>query len=91
MIFEWDSAKSAANARTRGLPFEVAVALFDNPTLEAIDNRRDYGERRIKAPGIVHGMVLVCIYVDRADARRVISLRAANRKERNAYRAAYES
>ena len=89
MIFEWDAVKSAHNARQRGLPFEVATAIFDSPTLEIADNRRDYGEARIKAVGIVRGVVLVCVYVDRAGRRRIVSLRAANRKERNAYRSAY--
>ena len=90
MIFEWDRAKSAANTRERGLPFEVAAALFDGPTLEAVDDRRDYGEKRIRAIGSVRGVVLVCVYVDRGDVRRIISLRAANRKERNGYRATYQ-
>jgi uncharacterized DUF497 family protein len=86
MLFEWDSAKSAENARERGLPFEIAMALFDGPTLEYPDRRRDYGESRIKAIGEVDGHVLVCVYTDRDAARRIISLRVANRKERHAYR-----
>jgi uncharacterized DUF497 family protein len=90
MIFEWDEAKSLANLRTRGLPFEIAMALFDGPTLENPDRRRDYGERRIKAIGRVAGQVLVCVYTDRSDARRIISLRVADRRERDAYRAPYK-
>jgi hypothetical protein len=89
MIFEWDFAKSAKNVRERGLPFEIGAALFDHPTIEVPDTRYNYGEARIKAVGIVRGIVLVCVYNDRDGIRRVISLRMANRKERNAYRAAY--
>ena len=55
MVFEWDEMKSFANAKTRGLPFEIAMALFDGPTLESPDRRRDYGERRIKAIGRAAG------------------------------------
>ena len=91
MIFEWDPAKSAKNARERGLPFDVAMAIFDSPTLEAPDERYEYGESRIKALGIVRNVVLVCVYNDRGPVRRIISLRVANRKERNAYRAAFKS
>jgi uncharacterized protein len=91
MVFEWNEMKSLANARTRGLPFEIAMALFDGPTLESRDRRRDYGERRIKAIGRAAGQVLVCVYTDRSTARRIISLRVANRRERDAYRAAYKS
>ncbi|HTQ15570.1 MAG TPA: BrnT family toxin [Rhizomicrobium sp.] len=89
MDFEWDAAKSAKNLRERGLPFDAGMALFDGPTLEARDGRLDYGETRIKAIGIVYAVVLVCVYSDRGEARRIISLRVASRKERNAYRAAY--
>ena len=46
MMFEWDAAKSAANASLRGLPFELAILLFDGPTLETVDSRKDYGEPR---------------------------------------------
>lgn len=90
MQFEWDAAKSAHNATARGLPFELAVLLFDGPTLEAEDTRRPYGEVRMRAVGEVGGDTLVCVYTDRAaDIRRIISLRWANRRERNGYRAAY--
>lgn len=95
MIFEWDDAKSLRNLRERRLPFEVAIALFDGPTLEIEDARRDYGEVRIKAIGSVRDVVLVCIYTDRQTGnglvRRIISLRLAHRKERDGYRATYPS
>lgn len=88
MIFEWDAAKSELNALSRDLPFDLAVVMFDGPTLEAVDDRRDYGEVRIRALGAVRGVCLVCVYTDRGDVRRIISLRLANRRERDDYRAA---
>jgi uncharacterized protein len=89
MQFEWDDRKSDRNARERGLPFDVAMALFDGPTLEVDDDRQDYGERRIIAIGTAEGRVLACVYTDREGVRRIISLRAAKRSERDEYRAAY--
>ena len=89
MMFEWDAAKSAANASLRGLPFELAILLFDGPTLETVDSRKDYGEPRIRALGRAGNAVLACVYTDRADARRIISLRHASRKERDAYHEAF--
>jgi uncharacterized protein len=91
MLFEWDASKSMRNARERRLPFDLAMALFDGFTLEVPDRRRDYGETRIKAIGIVRDIVLACVYTDRDGRRRIISLRVANGKERDAYRAAYPS
>ncbi len=90
MVFEWDETKSLDNGKTRGLPFEIAMVLFDGPTLESPDRRRDYGERPIKAIGRAAGQVLVCVYTDCSAARRIISLRVANRRERDVYRAAYK-
>lgn len=90
MNFEWDEAKSLRNAIDRRLPFDIAIAMFDGPTLEEPDTRRDYGEVRIKAIGTVRGLCLVCVYTDRSEVRRIISLRLANRKERDDYRAAYQ-
>ncbi len=89
MMFGWDEAKSAVNAETRGLPFELAALLFDGPTLETVDSRKDYGETRTRALGRVGNVVLACVYADRAEARRIISLRHASRKERDAYREAF--
>jgi uncharacterized DUF497 family protein len=66
------------------------MAMFNGPTLESPDRRRDYGERRVKAIGGAAGQVLVCVYTDRGAVRRIISLRVADRSERNAYRAAYK-
>jgi uncharacterized DUF497 family protein len=91
MEFEWDDAKSHRNQEARGLPFDVAVALFDSETLEDIDDRRDYGERRVRAIGVVRDECLVCVYVDREDVRRIISLRRANKRERDDYREAFEA
>ena len=90
MDFEWDRAKSARNAAARGLPFDLAALLFDGPVLERVDARREFGEVRVRAIGKVGDRLLHCVYTDRGDVRRIISLRAANRKERDGYRATFE-
>ena len=93
MHFGWDPPKSERNARERGLPFKIAMALFDGPTIEVDDRRRDYGERRIVAYGNVAGRVMVCVYTlrgtDDEPIRWIISLRKANKGESHAYRTAF--
>lgn len=89
MDFEWDEAKSERNQSGRGLSFALAIELFAGPVVEQVDRRRDYGEIRIWAVGIVQGLVLACVYTDRGRTRRIISLRDASRRERDGYRAAY--
>jgi uncharacterized DUF497 family protein len=80
--FEWDEAKSAATLVGRGFGFDYAIRIFAGPTLEAPDLRQRYGETRIRAIGAVGADILVVIYTDRGPARRIISARLANRKER---------
>ena len=87
--FEWDAAKSEKNEAERGLPFRLAILLFQSPVLRRVDDRQDYGEVRIKAIGVVGDRILHCVYTDRGRVRRVISLRDANRRERDAYRATF--
>jgi uncharacterized protein len=93
MRFSWDADKSGANYRDRGFDFAVAALIFDGPTLEREDSRRDYGERRIVAIGLVRGLVLTVCYTDRLDPngeinRRIISARRSNRHERKAFQEA---
>lgn len=87
--FEWDAAKIEKNKAERGLPFRLALLLFRSPVLRRVDDRQDYGEVRVKAIGVVEDRTPHCAYTDRGGVRRVISLRHANRRERDAYRATF--
>jgi uncharacterized DUF497 family protein len=83
--FEWDRDKNDRNRRVRGFGFEFAVRIFDGDVLERQDLRRNYGEARIVATGLVEGKCLTLVYTLRGNRRRVISARRADRKERYAY------
>jgi len=89
MRFDWDAAKGERNRLTRDLPFELAILLFDGPVLERPDTRQDYGELRVQAIGVVGALPLHCVYTDRPGVRRIISLRRASRRERDACRATF--
>jgi hypothetical protein len=75
--------------RERGFDFEFATLVFEGPTLEREDSRRNYGERRVVAIELAQGIALTVVYTDRAEAgtlvRRIISARLSNRRERHAY------
>ena len=91
MEFEWDPAKNEANIAKHGLDFADAEALFENDVYAAKDTRKDYGEERWRGIGKLHGRVLVVVWTDREPGkRRIISLRRANERERQAYRKAVE-
>ena len=89
MSFEWNARKAEENLEKHGVDFTDAIALFDGPTLEREDARRDYGERRIQALGWARGAVLFVVYTWRGGTRRIISARGANRYEGEAYRQAF--
>lgn len=82
MDFEWDEEKSQRNLEDRGFDFAFAARIFEGSTLEVIDDRRAYGEKRVRAIGVVEGHVLTVVYTDREDVRRIISAWPAHRKER---------
>jgi uncharacterized protein len=69
--FDWDPAKHDKTRRDRG--FGYAARIFAGPTVEVMDQRRDYGEERIRAIGEIDGRAFVVIYTDRSKVRWIIS------------------
>lgn len=95
MRFIWDRRKSDANLVERGFDFAFATMIFDSPTLERPDDRQDYGEIRVIALGIAEDIPLTVVYTDRAEsggevARRIISARVSDRRERKAFSEAFK-
>lgn len=85
MRFEWDEGKRAANRAKHGVDF-AAVALFDFASAASVvDDRRDYGEERRIALGLIGSRVHVLIFAWRSETVRVISLRKANAREVKSY------
>jgi uncharacterized DUF497 family protein len=84
--FIWHAAKDDLNVRRHGIRFADAARIFDGPTLERVDDRFDYGETRIYAIGLVDGIEVTVIYVDRGeDVRRLIAAWRAEPHERRVY------
>ena len=87
MVFDWDAAKSEWNRQERGFGFDIAILISEGDTMEWPDDRRDYGERRVRAIGVVNGVVLHIVFTGRGGVRRIISARVANKRERNQWHA----
>lgn len=81
MNIEFDEAKSERNARERGLPFELAERFDFDTALIRPDIRRDYGESRYQAFGLIDNRLYFLAFSLRGDAVRIISLRKANARE----------
>ncbi len=81
MHIEFDSAKDAANQSKHGVSLALAVELDWEAALVWVDERVEYGEARMIALAPATGILYYVAFVDRSSARRIISLRRANRRE----------
>ncbi len=81
----FDEAKDVLNQSKHGLSLSEAAKLEWDDALIWQDTRRDYGEARMIALCAIGERLYCVVYVDREDARRIISLRKANNKEKILY------
>lgn len=87
MDITFDSAKSEKNVLVRGVPFELAAELSWDSALIVEDLRKDYGERRFQALGLIGNRLHMMVFTPRANKTHVISLRKANKREVKRYEA----
>jgi uncharacterized protein len=86
MEFEWDEEKATLNERKHGVPFPFATRVFlDENRLEWMDTRRQYGEPRWIAIGLIESVEIAVAYTLRGETIRLISARKAERHEREDY------
>jgi len=85
MDTEYDDRKRALTLEQRGLDFAEAAILFEGAVLTIEDDRRNYGEQRFQTLGRLGGKIVMVVWTPRRDARRIISLRECNAREREAY------
>ena len=85
MKITYGSIKEAANQAKHSLSLALATELEWEAALTWTDNRKDYGEICQSALVLRENRLYFVAFVDRADARRVISLRKANDREVNRY------
>ena len=85
MRITFDPAKNVRNISERSLSFD-RVADLDWETAIAIeDDRKDYGERRLRVMALLGRWLHVAVITYRGDALHVISFRKANSREVKRY------
>ena len=85
--FEWDETKNRANIQKHGIDFSDVRSMFDHPMVTFLDRRKNYGEDRWIAVGLLKAVTAVVVFVERrADTIRIISARKATRHEEGIYR-----
>ena len=81
MQIEFDPDKDAYNQRKHGLSLADAALLGIEAAFIVPDVRRDYGEARFQAYGLIGGRLHVLAFTMRGQVLRAISLRKANSRE----------
>ncbi len=89
MEFEWDEDKRRDAIAKHGVDFRKAVLVFEGPTLTSIDDRHDYGERRLISIGRAEGEIYVVVHTPRGENTRVITAWKASQRQRAQYQARY--
>jgi uncharacterized DUF497 family protein len=85
MKVSFDPAKRQANLAKHGLDLADAAKVLSGPCLELADDRDDYGEVRWLSVGLLAESTVVCVWTERNDEARIISLRKAEKDEQEKY------
>jgi uncharacterized DUF497 family protein len=85
--YVWDETKRTSNRRKHAVDF-ASIADFELETaVTTKDDRKNYGEDRFRAIGLINARLHVLVFTPRGGLYRVISLRKANAKEIENYAA----
>ena len=85
MEIEFDPDKEVKNWVRHQMGFGGAAAIFDGFRIDDVDGSEDYGETRFVTLGRMGRRVVVCVWTPRRGKARIISLRKAEKDEREIY------
>jgi uncharacterized protein len=81
MRITFDPAKNVRNIAEHLLSFDHVADLYWETAIAVEDDRRDYGERRLRVMALPGRRLHVAVITYRGDAMHVISFRKANSRE----------
>jgi len=87
MEFKWDPRKDAANRRKHGVGFDEALTVFTDPLARIFadpDQPADEAREIIIGHSVQQRLLIVC-FTERSVKLRIISARAATKRERKDY------
>jgi uncharacterized DUF497 family protein len=85
--FEWDPDKEKEDIGKHKVTFTTASRIWEGVVFEKDEDRHDYGESRLQALGEIDGRLMVVVFTWRGTARRIISARKANPREKRRFEA----
>lgn len=85
--FEWDDAKDVTNLAKHGISFNNARRIFEGGRIVTRNvSRPEDNEERLASVGLLDDrLVYICFTWRPGGVRRIISVRRANRRERDWY------
>lgn len=83
--FEWDDHKARSSVRKHGITFEEAAEVFFDPFYQTGDASTADEQRDFIIGYSFSQRILLVVYVERGERRRIISARRATRHERKLY------
>jgi uncharacterized DUF497 family protein len=81
MKVEFDPVERDKTLAERGLDFARAGEVFAGRHFTAEDTREDCSEMRLVTVGTLEGRMVVIVWTQRGEVRRIISMRKANERE----------
>ncbi len=82
---EFDASKRDKTLEERGLDFARAGEVFNGRHFTGQDTRQNYTEDRFITVGLLDARLVVLVWTPRGEARRIISMRKANDREKALY------
>jgi uncharacterized DUF497 family protein len=84
---EWGENKRRRLIEERDLDILYAALIFEGPVLTWIDDRRDYGERRLISLGVVEREAFTVVHTERSGVTRLITAWKGGRHDLERYQA----
>ena len=81
MEVSFDPDKDVKNRAKHKLPLLFGVEVLTNKCGEVEDQRRDYGEKRMKAFAQIKGLWFQCVYTMRGSVTHIINVHRVKDKE----------
>ncbi|WP_054007245.1 BrnT family toxin [Cypionkella psychrotolerans] len=80
-MWDWVEPKRKATLLLRGPDFAMVESMDLDLAEVSLDDRKDYGEIRLQARGLIDGRLYVIAFTQRGESLRLISLRKASKRE----------
>lgn len=86
LAITYDEERRLVNLAKHRIDFADAGLVFDGVTYDFEDRRKDFGETRMISIGQLIGRMVMVVWTERSESRRIISMRKCNDREQALYR-----